>query len=97
MWERKAVEQQRAANRNGMTGFYNEMKEVWGPKMEGHVHVKSIDELETFSGSKTLVATWREHFQKLLNVLGDIDHLALDNIQQRIPKTIYIYIYIYYK
>ena len=86
-WERKAVELQRAANRNGMTGFYNGMKEVWGPKMEGHVHLKSIDEMETFPGSKTLVATWSEHFHKLLNVLGDIDHGALDNIQQRITKT----------
>ena len=70
-----------------MTGFYNGMKEVWGPKMEGHVHLKSIDEMETFPGSKKLVATWSEHFHKLLNVLGDIDHGALDNIQQRITKT----------
>ena len=28
-----------------------------------------------------------EHFQKLLNVPGDIDHEALDNIPQRITKT----------
>ena len=30
---------------------------------------------------------WSEHFQKLLNVPGDIDHEALDNIPQRISKT----------
>ena len=30
---------------------------------------------------------WSEHFQKLLNVPGDIDHEALDNIPQRIIKT----------
>ena len=28
-----------------------------------------------------------EHFQKLFNVPGDIDHEALDNIPQRITKT----------
>ena len=28
-----------------------------------------------------------EHFHKLLNVPGDIDHDALDNITQRITKT----------
>ena len=33
------------------------------------------------------VARWSEHFQKLLNVPGDIDHEALDNIPQRIIKT----------
>ena len=37
--------------------------------------------------SKRVVARWREHFQKLLNVPGDIDHDALDNIPQRITKT----------
>ena len=33
------------------------------------------------------MARWSEHFQKLLNVPGDIDHEALDNIPQRITKT----------
>ena len=31
-WERKAVELQRAADSNNMKGFYNGLKEVWGPK-----------------------------------------------------------------
>ena len=43
--------------------------------------------METFSDSKRVVARWSEHFQKLLNVPGDIDHEALDNIPQRIIKT----------
>ena len=43
--------------------------------------------METFSDSKRVVARWSEHFQKLLNVPGDIDHEALDNIMQRITKT----------
>ena len=34
-----------------------------------------------------VVARWSEHFQKLLNVPGDINHEALDNIPQRITKT----------
>ena len=33
------------------------------------------------------MARWSEHFQKLLNVRGDINHEALDNIPQRITKT----------
>ncbi|KAK2175342.1 hypothetical protein NP493_735g00026 [Ridgeia piscesae] len=43
--------------------------------------------METFSDSKRVAARWSEHFQKLLNVPGDIYHVALDNIPQRITKT----------
>ena len=89
-WERKAVELQRAADSNNMKGFYNGLKEVWGdwgPKKKGPVQLKSTDEMETFFDSKRVVARWSEHFHKLLNVPGDIDHEALDNIPQCITKT----------
>ena len=42
--------------------------------------------METFSDSKLVVARWSEHFQKLLDVRGDIDHEALDNIPQHITR-----------
>ena len=51
-----------------------------GPEKKGHVDLKSRDGMESFSDSKTVVARWSEHFKKLLDVLGDIDHEALDNI-----------------
>ena len=71
-----------------MKGFYSGLKEVLGPRKKGHVHLKSTDGMETFSDSKIVVARWSEHFQKLLNVPGDICHeAALDNIPQRITKT----------
>ena len=60
---------------------------MWGPKKKGPVQLKSTDGMETVSDSKRVVARWSEHFQKLLNVPGDIYHEALDNIQQRIIKT----------
>ena len=55
--------------------------------MKAPVHLKSTDGMETFSDSMRVVARWSEHFQKLFNVPGDIDHEALDNIPQRITKT----------
>ena len=58
-----------------------------GTKKKAPVHVKSTDGMETFSDSKRVVARWSEHFQKQLNVPGDIDHEALDNIPQRITTT----------
>ena len=87
LWERKAVKLQRATDRNDMKGFYNGLKEVWGAKKKGPVHMKSTDGIETFSHSKRVVARWSEHFQKLFNIPGDIHHEALDNIPQRITKT----------
>ena len=86
-WERKAVELQRAADSNNMKGFYNGLREVWGPKKKVPVQLKSRDGMEIFSDSKRVVARWSEYFQKLLNVPGDIDHEALDNIPQHITKT----------
>ena len=83
LWERKAVELQRTADRNDTRGFYNALKEVWGPRKMGPVHLKSTDGMD----SKRVVARWNEYFQKLLNVPGEIDHKALDNIPQRITKT----------
>ena len=77
---------QRAADRKNMKGFYSGLKEVWGPKKKGPVQLKSTDGMETFSDSKTVVTRWSEHFQKLFNVTGYIDHEALDNIPQRITK-----------
>ena len=60
---------------------------MWGPKKKGPVQLKSIDGMETFSDSKRVVSRWSEHNKKLLNVPGDIDHEALDNMPQCITKT----------
>ena len=50
------MELQRAADSNNMKGFYNGLKEVWGPKKKGPVQIKSTDGMETFSDSKRVVA-----------------------------------------
>ena len=80
------MELQGAADRNDIKGFYNGLEDVWVSKKKGPVHLKSTDGMETFSDSKNVVARWSEHFQKLLNVPGDIDHEALNNIPQHITK-----------
>ena len=43
--------------------------------------------MDTFPDSKRVVARWSgDHFQKLLNVPGEIDHEALVNIPQHTTK-----------
>ncbi|KAK3509681.1 hypothetical protein QTP70_008422 [Hemibagrus guttatus] len=86
-WDRKAEELQRAADRNDMKGFYSGLKEIWGPQKKGPVQLKSADGQEIFSDKKRVLERWSEHFQKLLNVPGEIEPEALDNIQQRTIKT----------
>ena len=49
--------------------------------------MKSKYRMETFSDSKRVVDRWSEHFQKLLNVPGVLDHEVLGNIPQCITKT----------
>ena len=49
--------------------------------------MKSTYGMGTFSDSKSVVARWSEHFQKLLNVPVDIDHEALETIPHLITKT----------
>ena len=43
--------------------------------------------METLTDSKSVVAIWNEYFHKLLNVPGDIEPEALENIQQRRVNT----------
>ena len=48
------MELQRAADRNNTKGFYSGLKEVWGHKNKGRVHLKSTDEMETVSDRREL-------------------------------------------
>ena len=54
--EMKAEELQRAADRNGINGFYSGLKEVWCPQTNQPVHVKSYGGLEIFTDSKSVMA-----------------------------------------
>ena len=76
----KADELQRAADRNGMKGFYSGLKGVWGPQTKQPVYLKSVDRLEIFTDSKSVISRWSEYFLKLLNVPGDLEPEVLENI-----------------
>ena len=57
-WEMKAEERQSAADRNDMKGFYNVLKEVWGPQTKQPVRLKLSDGLEPFTDSKSVMTRW---------------------------------------
>ena len=83
----KAEELQRAADRNDMNGVYSGLKKVWGPYTKQPVDLNLSNELETFTDSKSVMARWTEYFQKLMNLPGDIEPEALENIQMRRVNT----------
>ena len=60
-----------------MKGFYSGLKEVLRPQTKQPVHQKSSSQ----------IARWSEYFQKLLNVPGDIETEALENIQRSNVNT----------
>jgi hypothetical protein len=65
------------------TNICHGLKEVWGHKKNGHVHMISTYGMENSSDSTIVVARWSEHFQKLFNVPGDIDHAAHNQVKHR--------------
>lgn len=82
-WEQKAKDLQIAADRNDMREFYSQLKEVWGPQRRGATNLKSADGTKLLTDKREVDARWREHFEQLLNVPGDIDPEALARIEQR--------------
>ncbi|KAK2185986.1 hypothetical protein NP493_215g04017 [Ridgeia piscesae] len=66
---------------------YNTAKTYPGKPDRKHQDWFDPNDQELQTLIKRVVARWSEHFQKLLNVPGDINHEALDNIPQRITKT----------
>ena len=70
-----------------MTKFYHGLKEAWGPKNKGPVHLKLSDIKAPFSDSKRFVAVWREYIQKLANVPDDIEHEVLEQSRCIIKRS----------
>ena len=68
-------------------GFYSVLNEVWGPEWKEPVHLKSTNGTGTFFDNTSVVTRWSEHFQKLFDVPGSINHETLESIQQRSTNT----------
>ena len=51
------------------------------------MQLKSADGHETYSDNRKVLARWKEHFQNLLNVSGEIEQEALDRIHQQDTNT----------
>ena len=79
-WLRRAEEMQQMADRNSSSGFFNSLKEVYGPKAQMSNLLLSRDGNETLTDPNQLTQRWKEHFGALLNVESSTDDTALDHI-----------------
>lgn len=69
-WDRKTEELQGVACKNDMNGFYNRLKDIFGPKTKELVQLKSVNDQETFTDIEIVLTRW-SYIQQLFNVPGE--------------------------
>ena len=82
-WEEKAKELQTAADRRDMKAFYTGLREIYGPKPRGLIQLYDLDGTTVLQEKEKILERFSDHFDQLLNVPGDLDRAAKDNIAQR--------------
>lgn len=58
------------ACKNDMNGFYNRLKDIFGPKTKELVQLKSVNDQETFTDIEIVLTRW-SYIQQLFNVPGE--------------------------
>ncbi|XP_076066121.1 uncharacterized protein LOC143039763 [Oratosquilla oratoria] len=81
-WREKACEIQQLADANDTRGFFNAVKEIYGPSTHGQAPLKSKDGTTILKSDTEIGDRWKEHFEDLLNHKVAIDR----NVLNMIPK-----------
>ena len=85
-WEDKAKELQLHADTNNMRSFYSGLKEVWGPRTNATSQLKAADGHTILTEDHQILDRWAEHFNLLLNDVGDVSLETISQIPQK-PKA----------
>lgn len=80
-WEDKAEELQYFANTNNMKGFYDGLKEVWGPRTNQPMQLKTLDGERLLTEDSQVLDRWAEHFSNLLNAPAAVSDSALNRLR----------------
>ncbi|XP_076057287.1 uncharacterized protein LOC143034827 [Oratosquilla oratoria] len=81
-WREKPREILQLADANNTRGFFNAMKEIYGPSTYGQALLKSKDETTILKSNTEIGDRWSEHFNDLLNHKATIDKSILDMIPE---------------
>lgn len=79
-WVEKAEDLQRMAACNDTKGFYNGLKEIYGPRTSAIAPMKNKEETTLITDKDEIIQRWKEHFQDLLNVQGGNDQTVLNRL-----------------
>ena len=80
-WLQKAEKMQKEADENNSAGFFNSLKEMYGPQAKISNAILSDDGSEVITEPSQLIGRWREYFNGLLNAVATTDEDILRNIQ----------------
>ena len=72
---------QKEADENNSAGFFNSLKEMYGPQAKISNAILSDDGTEVITEPSQLIGRWREYFNGLLNAVATTDEDILRNIQ----------------
>ena len=77
------ADKRRLADSNDYKGFYQSMRDVWGPRVNHPEQHLAHDNKTTITEKHELLDRWKDHFTTLLNERSTEEQFAVDNIEQK--------------
>ena len=82
-WLQKAEQLQLAADQHNSSGFYQGLKEVFGPSVKTITPLQSVDNSRLLYGRREILTRWGQHFASILNHPTFISQEAIDSIDEQ--------------
>ena len=82
-WLQKAEQLQLAADQHNSSGFYQGLKEVFGPSVRTIAPLQSVDNSRLLYGRREVLTRWGQHFASILNHPTFISQEAIDSIDEQ--------------
>ena len=82
-WLQKAEQLQLAADQHNSSGFYQGLKEVFGPSVKTIAPLQSVDNSRLLYGRREILTRWAQHFASILNHPTFISQEAIDRIDEQ--------------
>lgn len=81
-WTDKANEIQQYADTHNLKSFYQSLRQIYGPRRQTTMPLKSKDNCKTLNTTAELLSRWREHFNELLNMSNLRDETVTNLLPQ---------------
>ncbi|XP_062519241.1 uncharacterized protein LOC134194330 [Corticium candelabrum] len=82
-WLQKAEQLQLAADQHNSSGFYQGLKEVFGPSVKTIAPLQSVDNSRLLYGRREILTRLGQHFESILNHPTFISQEAIDSIDEQ--------------